>query len=477
MKKDLFTTIFIFLGMVSFSQTPKADSLKQILANERELLTQFTLNSEIAEELIEKGHPDKVPPYINQLYTIAAKVKSDSLLILSYRITARHLDYKTDSKEEIEYLLKALALAEKKYQSILPSIYDYMGSAYSDLHNYEEALVYLQKARSLQEQGYAPQRLLANICYQLANAFYYLGKPDSTLHYAQLANELYMKYSSHEHQKILWSLTADAYTQLGNSKLAESFYHNSIDEDASSKSYSDARAAGAYSNFLLSQDRLQQAKYYGIKGLNAALAAQAKAPLLDNVATLRKIYEASQQPDSAYYFAKLELAYRDSLFNQERLYAVQDMTFKEQVRQQEEVIKKADEDLQHMHNLQYAAIALAIVTFVILFFLFSHSVIANQKLIRFLGVVALLVMFEFINLFVHPFVAHTSKDAPLLMLLVMVCIAALLVPIHHRLEHWITHKLVEKNNRIRLAAAERTIKKLKGVIGSVQEEKSTNAQQ
>jgi hypothetical protein len=48
------------------------------------------------------------------------------------------------------------------------------------------------------------------------------------------------------------------------------------------------------------------------------------------------------------------------------------------------------------------------------------------------------------------------------MLLVLVCIAALLVPAHHHLEKLITHKLLEKNKKIRLAAAKKTIEKLEG---------------
>jgi len=42
----------------------------------------------------------------------------------------------------------------------------------------------------------------------------------------------------------------------------------------------------------------------------------------------------------------------------------------------------------------------------------------------------------------------------------LVCIAALLVPLHHKLEKWATHKLVEKNKQIRLAAAKKTIEEL-----------------
>jgi len=104
--------------------------------------------------------------------------------------------------------------------------------------------------------------------------------------------------------------------------------------------------------------------------------------------------------------------------------------------------------------------ALGLITFIILFLLLSHSIIANQKLIRFLGVIALLIVFEFINLFIHPYLSHATNDSPLIMLLVMVCIAALLVPVHHRLEKWISHRLVEKNKKIRLAAAKKTIEQL-----------------
>ena len=46
------------------------------------------------------------------------------------------------------------------------------------------------------------------------------------------------------------------------------------------------------------------------------------------------------------------------------------------------------------------------------------------------------------------------------MLLALVCIAALLVPLHHRVEKWATAKLVEKNKQIRLAAAKKTIEQL-----------------
>ena len=116
--------------------------------------------------------------------------------------------------------------------------------------------------------------------------------------------------------------------------------------------------------------------------------------------------------------------------------------------------------LQRKQNIQYALLAFGIITFVILFLAFSRRHITNTKVIQFLGVVALLVVFEFLNLLLHPFLERITHHNPIFMLLALVCIAALLVPLHHKLEKWATHKLVEKNKQIRLASAKKTIEEL-----------------
>jgi hypothetical protein len=103
---------------------------------------------------------------------------------------------------------------------------------------------------------------------------------------------------------------------------------------------------------------------------------------------------------------------------------------------------------------------LGIVTFIVLFLLFSRSIVANEKWISFFGILGLLIVFEFINLLIHPWLAHFTHESPVLMLLALVAIASLLIPLHHRLEKWIKEKMIEKNKAIRLSAAKKTIEKL-----------------
>jgi apolipoprotein N-acyltransferase len=102
----------------------------------------------------------------------------------------------------------------------------------------------------------------------------------------------------------------------------------------------------------------------------------------------------------------------------------------------------------------------------LLFLLLSRSIIVNHKVVEILGVIVLLVVFEFINLLLHPFLENITHHSTALMLLALVAIAALIVPLHHRLEHWTTHKLVEKNKAIRLAKAKKTIEELEEKIAT-----------
>jgi len=175
---------------------------------------------------------------------------------------------------------------------------------------------------------------------------------------------------------------------------------------------------------------------------------------------MRQIYDSLHQPDSAYYYAKKEIELNQIIFNQNNINKIQALAFNEQIRTIEEEASKREKEEQRKQNIQFALIAFGIITLIIIFLLLSRSIITNTKMIEFLGVMARLIVFEFLNLLLHPFLERITHHSPVLMLLGLVCIAAMLVPLHHKLEKWTTTKMVEKNKKIRLAAAKKTIEKL-----------------
>src|SRR6187397_462415 len=99
----------------------------------------------------------------------------------------------------------------------------------------------------------------------------------------------------------------------------------------------------------------------------------------------------------------------DSLTNQEKQKQVQLLTFNEQLRQMLLGRKKV-----------------------------------KSRTVEFLGVLALLFLFEFIVLFAHPYIGHWTDESPVWMLLILVAVAAILIPLHHRSESWIKKKLASK---------------------------------
>src|SRR6185295_4283645 len=107
--------------------------------------------------------------------------------------------------------------------------------------------------------------------------------------------------------------------------------------------------------------------------------------------------------DSAFKYSEIYRMANDSLFNAKTVQQTQLMAFEENVRQQQALEEKLNAEEQRKQNIQYAMIALGIITFIILFLLLSRSFITNTRLIEFFGVLALLVVFEFLNLLLHPF--------------------------------------------------------------------------
>jgi len=163
----------------------------------------------------------------------------------------------------------------------------------------------------------------------------------------------------------------------------------------------------------------------------------------------------------------MQIDYKDSVSNQKKIAEFQDITFAQQLKNIDEQSKINEANERRKNNIQYALIALGITIFISLFLLLSRSIIVNEKWIEFLGVLGLLIVFEFINLFIHPYISEATNDSPIFMLIILVIVAALLIPLHHKLENRVKEKMVEKNKNIRLEAAKKTIQKLEKKPGGV----------
>jgi membrane-associated HD superfamily phosphohydrolase len=140
-------------------------------------------------------------------------------------------------------------------------------------------------------------------------------------------------------------------------------------------------------------------------------------------------------------YLKTAMAAKDSMFSIGKIKQIQILSFNEALRQQEAAEQKRHEAEDRLTNLQLIGIAIFIpVFFLILLFLSKGR--THRKVIEFMSVLSLLLVFEFITLFIHPFVQRISNHLPVLELAILVTLAAVLVPLHHRLTNWLRLKLV-----------------------------------
>ena len=310
-------------------------------------------------------------------------------------------------------------------------------------------------------RSYKNERMEALAKANTGDAYLRLNQPDSALSYLSAS----LEYTSKKN---------DAYDLGGDYRNFGIYYKQKSMYDLALNYYKNARAKyleitdlfdlADISNFTAEvyflMHQYDSSIVYANKAVLLSRQNNFSQYLMDGYTWLYKNYELQNKNDSSFKYLKLSLATKDSLFNEDRNRKTQNLVFSEQMRQQEKAVENQKAEEERKHNLQYSLIALGIVIFLILFFLLSRSIIVTEKWISFFGILGLLIVFEFINLLIHPFLERATRHNLILMLLALVVIASLLIPLHHRIEKWVMKKMTEKNKQIRLANAKRTIEKL-----------------
>lgn len=460
-------TLFCFLASIQivFAQNKYADSLQTVLANATRPVERFNLITKILENqnFFRGGNIDSAECV--QLLQIAQQLKNDSLLAASYNWIGSYFAFtKGDNATALEYYFKALPLAEKANNKRRISSLDFdISLAYYALQNNIAAVQYVRKGGNDLPDKSHPLYDFMLLQYLRGMATWYLTtkQPDSALYFAQAFYETSRRVNSIAQRFNALAAIADAYTLSDENELADVYVKKVIAISDSVKMIPiKLRFSNYYIPALLSKGNIPEAMVQAKQLFTLGELNSNNNVKLAAAGFMRQIFDSLHNKDSAYYYARLEASISAQIFNQNNTNKIQALAFNEQIRLIEEEAKKIEEEQRRKQNIQYALIGLGIITFIILFLVLSRRHITNTKLIQFLGIVALLLVFEFLNLLLHPFLESITHHSPVLMLLALVCIAALIVPLHHKLEKWTTHKLVEKNKQIRLAAAKKTIEEL-----------------
>ena len=435
----------------------------------------------LARGAINNAELDKALNYSNLALSMSSGINNDSLRVYVFnRLGDTYLE-KNEKLLAFRNYLQALDMAEQKEKyDLLQVCYFRMQKFYRSLEDYEKAKDFEFKKEALQLQYNQPYDLMNT--YNEIGELYKLSKQyDQALQYyeksATLANSLRFKIG-----------TINSYEKILNLYLASGQYQKGLEYFETHKDFTDFFInAGmgyaideAYGIIYLIMNRPDSAGYYlkkaepyylekagktrlfdlysqmgwyyrEIKDYDKAIAYYMKANDMGEQSTdltslqlaadsLDVLYKLKGDYKNAYKYNTLSHQYKDSLRTLAKEKDMQLLEIDNENRQKEREAKLHEEEVRRSHNIQYMGITVAIACiFILLVGLGVFKV--SKSTIEALGFFAFIFLFEFIILIADNTIHELTHGEPWKVLAIKIGLIAILLPLHHKLEHRVIHYL------------------------------------
>lgn len=428
------------LAVNIYGQKNDADSLRRQIAAQKHDTTEVELLRLLSLQ-VQATKPDSALVYAQQGLELARKLsfrKGEANCMNRLGVVL----WKNGKYDlALSFLLNSLKIREELNDRLgmLKSLSD-IGIVYSDQTDNVKALSYHFKAKTIAEELKDNMRL-GIVLSNIGNCYIKLNKVDSALTYVMQAYTIKQRLKDTTTLANTLSILGDINVKMNHNALALDYYRTSVmyaqkNDDQSSIADSYNSIARLYKQTGATDSSV----YYATRAMTTAKAAMYPEGIYHASNLLTDIYRGSNEHLELAYL-KTALAAKDSMFNAERIKQIQTLSFNEAARQEEISEEKHRQQEERIINLQMIGIALFIPFFFLLVLLLSKSR-THRKVIEFMSVLSLLLLFEFITLLIHPLVQRVSSHLPILELLILIILASVLVPLHHKLTHWMRERLV-----------------------------------
>lgn len=431
---------------------------------------------------------EKALNYCNQAYSYVNLLKNDSLL------TRVHLEYgsvylsKNEKILALKSYMNALRLAEdQKNNPLLRAGYSNLSSFYSVVEDYDKAIDYQVKAFDkldlikTGQSGYSKVQDLTKIGdlytakknYDMATTYYERSlkladslkfEPIKAMAHRSIVNNYLAAQQPqkalnyfNEHPQLIQFLQAVnfghfvdqsygyIYTQLGNYDSAKYYY---------------AKVAPFFENGVSGGNQFSYYYQLGLlhkktKEYDKSLEYLLKAKQLSEgmgqlqtmsfvVVELDSLYQLMGDYKQAFYYSSLNYKYKDSLDKLGKEKDLLQIEVADEQQRQERLNKEQQEKKRKRHNIQYMLITIGITSLFILMVMMGMFKVSVTT-IKMVGFFTFIMFFEFIFLIFKKNIYSLTQGEPWKDLAFMILLAAILLPLHHWLEHKVIHYLTTHN--------------------------------
>jgi len=458
------------------------------------LARESKLDESIAETLISlSGVYQQVPDlersltYTTEASSIASALKNDSLQAEVYNSFGSIYQAKKERLLSLRNYLNGLRLAEElKNPDLLRSCYRNLMGFYADIREFDKAIDFAQKALdelARSRKGGQQYNRVVDLFY-IGNLYVYKKDFDMSISYFEqsirIADSLkYMQLKmpayqgllaqymgAHQPQKALAYLNdhpdlKQYITAFGMGHAIDRFYaviYRDLGRYDSAAFYFN-RAAPIYEASSTNANKIefyyQYADFFKSSGQNAqAIAYYQKAKgLADGVADLEWQQEIAKQLDTVYeraadykqshFYSNLYHEYKDSLRQLGEEKDLLQMELSDEQQRQERLAREEEAALERRHYVEYTGITIGIAT-VFLLLVLMGAFRVSEGTIKVMGFFAFILLFEFIILLADTKIHHWTHGEPLKVLGIKIILIAMLLPLHHWLEHKVVSYLASR---------------------------------
>ncbi len=433
---------------------------------------------------------DKALSYATQAFSLISTLSNDSLRAEAHNTYGEVYKLKNENILALRNFLNALRIAEdKKNNSLIRNCYIHLSSFYSSIEDYDRAIDYMTKAYKKLDDIKERNVPYLKVIYtnNIGNLFASKKNYDiaishfersirmadslkfSTLKipgYVSLLNQ-YLRID--EPQKALVYLNSAAgdnlkkylanfgmapiidqaygviYSEIGRFDSARAYLEKARPMfENSTNEYSKVGFYGQLASFYRkSGDKKNAIEYYlKVKEISE------KSGLLENVKKsaqyLDTLYLQTGNMALAGKFNAVYYQYKDSIETLKREKELTQVEADDEEQRQLKQVKEALELKKRRNNIQYLGIVIGIIgLFVALVILGMFKISAG--LIKAIGFFVFIMLFEFVFLLFKKNIYSVTHGEPWKDLAFMIALAALLVPLHHWLEHKVLHYLTSHN--------------------------------
>lgn len=427
---------------------------------------------------------DKSITLITQAFALTQSLNNDSLMAACYLSFSKSYDDKGDKLLTLKNVFEATAIAEriqnlplertcylqlsdfyystKNYDKALDyafkvldldnrsksdesrygkgGVYNTIGSIYVQKKNYSMAQTFYEKSiRYADSVGFPPMKMQGSM--SLFNMYLSSDEPQKALAYFNGRQDLKQYIINYGLGSVVDQAYAVVFTNMNQLDSASYYYSRCLPffEDGLNAA-SKINFYYYYGDYLMRKNDMTGAISVFEKAKQLAEATQNLNSIRIYAKLLDSAYSLTGNYSQALFYNKLANKCKDSLDKLGKEDEILQLQITDEEKRMERQAAAEKEKIEKRNRIQYMAIVIAIAAvFVGLVMLGFLRVSAST--IRIIGFFAFLMFFEFIFLVFKKSIYGITQGEPWKDLGMMVLVAALLVPLHHWVEHRVIHYL------------------------------------